>query len=197
VTVRDGTQTRVTSVFDFGPAFGIRPRAGDSIAIVPPFGATFVAWEHETQVGEWLDRADPPLTAAEKARYHRALAAVRRRGFSITVTPGRQPELATALRRLLPRPETDAGRTRDEAIRVVTHSEYLAAELDPKGTIRLMQLSAPVFQPAGQESPTSVAASIMVLGPNHDLRAGEINAFGELILEAAARATEDIGGRPR
>ena len=201
VTVRDAALTRVTSVFDFGPAFGIRPRAGDSIAIVPPFGATFVAWEHESQVGSWLDRADPPLTAAEKARYHRALAAVRRRGFSITVTPGRQPELATALRRLLARPDTDSPRTRDEAIRVATHSEYLASELDPKGTIRLTQLSAPVFAPAGQESVTSgagaVAASIMMLGPNHDLRAGEINALGELVLEAAARATEDIGGRPR
>jgi DNA-binding IclR family transcriptional regulator len=202
VTVRDGTRTRVTSVFDFGPAFGIRPRAGDSIAVVPPFGATFVAWEHEAQIAAWLDRADPPLTAAEKTRYRRALAAVRRRGFSITVTPGRQPELATALRRLLPRPEADTHQQkRDDAIRVVAHSEYLASELDPKGTIRLMQVSAPVFAPTGQESTAGgaevVAASIMVLGPNHDLRAGEIKAFGELVLAAAARATEDVGGRSR
>src|ERR1700761_779885 len=56
VTIRDGTQTRVTSVFDFGPAFGIRPRAGDAIAIVPPFGATFVAWENHDEVGAWLER---------------------------------------------------------------------------------------------------------------------------------------------
>jgi DNA-binding IclR family transcriptional regulator len=201
VTVRDGALTRVTNVFDFGPAFGIRPRAGDSIAIVPPFGATFVAWENEDEVGAWLDRADPPLTAAEKTRYRRALAAVRRRGFSITVTPSRQPELATALRRLLPGADAGSSGTRDEAIRVVTHSEYLASELDPKGTIRLTQLSAPVFAPAGHESAAGaaglVAASIMVLGPNHDLRAGEIDGFGELVLAAAARATADIGGRPR
>jgi DNA-binding IclR family transcriptional regulator len=196
VTVRDGAQTRVTSVFDFGPAFGIRPRSGDAIAIVPPFGATFVAWEDDSLVRAWLQRADPPLTSAEQARYHDALAAVRRRGFSVTVTPGRQPELATALERLLGDPVGAAPRTRDEAIRVVTHSEYLASELDPKGSIRLMQVSAPVFQPGGDTGGgAKVAASIMLLGPSHDLRAEEINAFGELVLAAAARATIDIGGR--
>jgi DNA-binding IclR family transcriptional regulator len=198
VTIRDGDQTRVTSVFDFGPAFGIRPRAGDAIAIVPPFGATFVAWEDESHVSAWLQRADPPLTPAEQARYDEALAAVRRRGFSVTVTPGRQPELASALERLLSDPESDPPPTRDEAIRVVTHSEYLASELDPRGTIRLMQVSAPVFQPGGDgEAAGTVATSIMALGPSHDLRVDEINALGALVLEAAARATGDIGGRPR
>ena len=196
VTIRDGAQTRVTSVFDFGPAFGIRPRAGDAIAIVPPFGATFVAWEDEAQIAAWLERADPPLTGEEVERYHAALAAVRRRGFSITVTPVRQPELATALERLLPDPQTDEPpRGRDEAIRVVTHSEYLASELDPQGTMRLMQVSAPVFAPSENGSAgAKVATSIMLLGPSHDLSAGEITALGELVRTAAARATNDIGG---
>jgi hypothetical protein len=200
VTIRDGAQTRVTNVFDFGPSFGIRPRAGDAIAIVPPFGATFVAWEDEAEVRAWLQRADPPLSPAEQARYHEALAAVRRRGFSITVTPGRQPELATALGQLLSDPDAPANaepRARDEAIRVVTHSEYLASELDPQGNVRLMQVSAPVFQPAGGTGGAEVGASIMLLGPSHDLPAGEVAALGALVLEAAARATSDIGGRRR
>src|SRR5947209_480577 len=37
VTLRDGQQTTVAGVYDFGPPFGIRPRAGDAIALVPPF----------------------------------------------------------------------------------------------------------------------------------------------------------------
>src|SRR6185437_5904753 len=101
VTVRDGAETRVASVFDFGPPFGIRPRTGDAIALVPPFGATFVAWEVQATVQEWLDRADPPLTDLERARYQAALAAVRQRGYSITIATGRQPQLAAALERLL------------------------------------------------------------------------------------------------
>ena len=81
VTVRDGRETRVTSVFDFGPPFGIRPRAGDAIALVPPFGASFVAWDEPTAVQAWLDRAEPALSGAEAHRYEVALHAVRVRGL--------------------------------------------------------------------------------------------------------------------
>jgi DNA-binding IclR family transcriptional regulator len=191
VTVRDGAETRVASVFDFGPPFGIRPRAGDAIALVPPFGATFVAWDAEATVQQWLDRADPPLTDLERARYQAALGAVRQRGYSITVATGRQPQLAAALERLLESDEAEeTRRLRDEAIRDLTHSEYLAAELDPKQTARLTQVSAPVFGTGGE-----VAASIMLLGPAQDVGAYVITGFGELVLTAARRTTDDIGGR--
>jgi DNA-binding IclR family transcriptional regulator len=197
VTIRDGDETRVASVFDFGPAFGIRPRAGDAITLVPPFGASFVAWDNAVQIQAWLDRAQPSLTSAEVARYHSALDAVRARGYSITVGTGRQPELAMALEQLIGDAATDdaadeARRVRDEAIRTVTHSEYLAAEVDLRGTTRLTQVSAPVFAPDG-----TVAASIMLLGPSHDVSAAEIIQLGEMVLVAAGRATQEIGGRPR
>jgi len=190
VSIRDGGQTRVANVFDFGPAFGIRPSAGDAISLAPPFGASFVAWGDETEIQTWLGCAEPPLTEAEVQRYHSALDAVRRRGFSVTVGTGRQPELVEALERLAQDPEAeDARRARDEVIRTFTHSEYLAAELDPQGTTRLTQVSAPVFQAGGE-----VAASIMLLGPGHDVSAAEITWLGALVLAAAGRATSDIGG---
>lgn len=190
VTIRDGKQTRVTSVFDFGPLFGIRPRAGDAISLVPPFGASFVAWDDAAQVQAWLDRAEPPLTAAESQRYREALGAVRHRGFSISVTGRRQPELAEALEHILGDLDADnARRMRDDAIRTITHSEYLAAEVDPQDATRLTQISAPVFDPGGE-----VAASIMLLGPSHDVTAADISAMGQLVLAAAGRATHDTGG---
>ena len=190
VTIRDGNETRVASVFDFGPAFGIRTRAGDSITLVPPFGASFVAWDDEAQVQAWLDRAEPSLTSAEAARYHSALEAVRRRGYSITVGTGRQPGLETALQRLADGSGDQAEesrRARNEAIRTVTHSEYLAAEVDPQGTTRLTQVSAPVFAADG-----TVAASILLLGPSHDVTSAEVAELGELVLAAAHRATSDM-----
>ena len=190
VTVRDGDETRVASVFDFGPAFGIRPRAGDAIALVPPFGATFIAWDGPQDVDAWLLRAQPPLTTAEVKRYHAALDAVRRRGYSVTVDTGRQPDLITALERLGGDPDADeARRLRDEAIREMTHSEYLAAEVDPRDSIRLTQVSAPVFQAGG-----SVAASIMLLGPGREVTAAEIATLGDLVLASATRASAEIGG---
>ena len=193
VTIRDGAETRVANVFDFGPPFGIRPRTGDSVALVPPFGATFVAWDDEPLIEAWLDRAEPPLTAAEVARYQAALEAVRARGYSITVGVSRHPSFAKALEQLLGDDEADSAvRLRDEAIRTITHSEYLASEVDPAATTRLTQISAPVFEPGG-----AVAASIMLLGPSHDVTAADISALGDLVLAAAARATADIGGSAR
>jgi DNA-binding IclR family transcriptional regulator len=192
VSIREGADTRVTSVFDFGPPFGIRPRAGDAIGVVPPFGAVFVAWDTAAEIDDWLARADPPLHSAEIARYHAALDAVRRRGYSITVATRRQPDLISALERLGGDPGLeDARRMRDEVMRSFSHSEYLAAELKPKGRTRLTQVSAPVFGPDGQ-----VEATVMLLGPGQELTAAETLRWGERILDAARRATRDIGGVP-
>jgi DNA-binding IclR family transcriptional regulator len=189
VTMRDGDETRVAHVFDFGPPFGLRPRAGDAIALVPPFGASFVAWDDEASIQSWLERAQPPLSPAEVARYLAALDAVRRRGYSVTVADDRQRDLAPALEKLLGGPDADdARRMRDDAIRQITHSEYLAADLDAEGTVRLIQVSAPVFQLAGE-----VAASVMLLGPGHDVSAAQIAVLGSLVVTAAARAMSDIG----
>jgi DNA-binding IclR family transcriptional regulator len=193
VTITDGDQTRVANVFDFGPPFGIRPRAGDAIALAPPFGASFVAWDDDRDIQAWLDRAQPPLTPAEVARYHAALEAVRRRGYSVTVATARQPDLAAALERLADDPDArEARRVRDEAIRELAHSEYLAAEVDRRAAARLTQISAPVFEPGG-----AVTASIMLLGPAHEVTGAEITVLGQLVLAAATRATNDIGGRAR
>lgn len=193
VTIRYGHETRVASVFDFGPPFGVRPRAGEAIPLVPPFGASFVAWDSEPEIDAWLGRADPALSAAEGDRYRAALSAVRRRRYSITVATARQPELADALERLVGQPDADeTRRRRDQLMRAMTHSEYLAAEIDADRTTRLTQISAPVFEPGGE-----VAASVMLLGPDHEVTTDEIAALGGLVVAAAARATRDIGGAPR
>jgi DNA-binding IclR family transcriptional regulator len=192
VAIREGEHTRVTDVFDFGPPFGIRPRAGDAIAVVPPFGAAFVAWDSEADIAGWLSRAEPALKRSELERYRAALQAVRHRGYSITVATRQQPELISALERLGAGSEPeDARRTRDELVRSFSHSEYLAAELKPKGRTRLTQVSAPVFDRDG-----AAAATIMLLGPGHELTAAETIRWGERVLDAARRATHDIGGVP-
>src|ERR1700730_1525252 len=105
VTMTDGDQTRVANVFDFGPAFGIRPRAGDAIALAPPFGASFVAWDDDRGIQAWLAGAPPPPPPAETAPSRAGPGAVRRRGFSITVAATRQPDLAAALERLADDPD--------------------------------------------------------------------------------------------
>ena len=185
VSIRDRDETRVSDVFDFGPPLGFRARVGEAIQLAPPFGASFVAWEDEEGIGRWLDRADPPLTPAELAHYRAALDAIRLHGFSVTLVTARQPNLIDALERVASgREDDDARRARDEAARHMTHTEYLAADFEPDGMVRVAQISAPVFQADGH-----VGASIMLLGPIHEVSADEITQIGDRVAAAAAAAT--------
>jgi DNA-binding IclR family transcriptional regulator len=192
VSVRDRDELRVSNVFDFGPPLGLRARMGDAIDLVPPFGAAFVAWAGEEEIQGWLDRADPPLAPAEKASYRTAIEWVRRCGFSVTLVTSRQPKLIKALKGLAG--AGDPGRAREEraeAARQMSHSEYLPTRVDLKGPLRVAQVSAPVFQADGQ-----VGASIMLLGPAHELTGQEVAGIGEQVARAAEWATSEIHGKP-
>jgi DNA-binding IclR family transcriptional regulator len=190
VSIRDGEETRLTNVFDFGPPVALRARVGEAIQLVPPFGASFVAWDDDAGITRWLDRADPALSASYAARYRAALDAVRGRGFSVTRVTARQPILIDALERLAGDGDVDAARgARDEAVRQMAHSEYLAGELDPEGAVRIAQVSAPVFEPGGR-----VGASIMLLGPSQEVTADEIAELGARVLAAASAATAAVRG---
>lgn len=76
------------------------------------------------------------------------------------------------------------GTAHDEAARHMTHTEYLAADFEPDGMVRVAQISAPVFQADGH-----VGASIMLLGPIHEVSADEITQIGDRVAAAAAAAT--------
>ena len=143
---RSGCPTSSTS----GHRSGSAARVGEAIALVPPFGASLIAWDDDEGIQTWFNRADPPLAPAEVADYRAALAGIRRRGFSVTLVTARQPVLIDALERLADDSGGGAHRARDEAVRQMTHSEYLAAEIEPDRTVRVAQVSAPVFQADGR-----------------------------------------------
>jgi DNA-binding IclR family transcriptional regulator len=75
-------------------------------------------------------------------------------------------------------------------MREMVQSEYLPAGLADDVTLRVSQLSAPVFDRAGR-----VATAIMMLGPNYDVTNTEITLLGEALVAAATRATRRVGGR--
>lgn len=189
VTIRERDETRVTDVFDFGPALGFRARVGEAIQLVPPFGASFIAWDDEEAIDTWLRRADPPLSPGEVHQYRAALQTVRSRGYSVTLMTPRQPPLIEALERLREGDDV-ARRERDEAVRHITHSEYLPAQIDADARIRVAQISSPVFEADGR-----VGASIMLLGPAHDVTAADVTDLGRWVRDAADRATADLRGR--
>ncbi|HSA49306.1 MAG TPA: helix-turn-helix domain-containing protein [Yinghuangia sp.] len=184
-----GDEVRVVTVCDWGPPLGMRMRSGQSIPLVAPFGAVFVAWD-DTAAEAWLTRADNAADAEQADRWRMALDATRRRGYSISVTADRAAELASGLDVLIDNPDSrDARRRRDELIDAVQHSEYLAVDIDDDAVARLSHVSAPVFDRSG-----TVAASLMLLGSQHGLTGRELHALGRQVAQAAARATKTIGG---
>jgi DNA-binding IclR family transcriptional regulator len=191
VLMRDRDEVGVAEAFDHGPAFGMRARAGESIPLMPPFGAVFVAWEDEAGVSRWLGRAAVELGTREVRRYRLALAAARRRGYSVTVGTPMSPALTNLLEDLLTGPvPTQRLRQRDQLIRQLARSEYLPADVDAGKPVRMSQMSAPVFDREGR-----VASALMLLGPDHEISAVEIDALGARLLKAAQAATARLGGR--
>jgi DNA-binding IclR family transcriptional regulator len=183
-------QTRVERVYDHGPAFGLRARVGESVPLVPPFGAVFVAWDGDAAIDGWLDRARTALGPAERAHFVAALAAARERGFTISVS-GEHPDLVRMLHDLAEHTPDGADLdARDALIREISPREYLPIAIAEDGPQRVNQMSAPVFDPAGK-----VPYALMVLGPSYELSSDEIAALGDRLLDAARLATQRLGGR--
>jgi DNA-binding IclR family transcriptional regulator len=191
VVVPRGDEARVVDVFDRGPAFGLKTSPGQAVPLEAPFGAVFVAWAGDAAVDTWLDgRSDVPKR--DRARYRSALSAVRERGYSVTVADSSHIDFARAMSALAAEPEaSDILRRRDELMRAIVHTEYLTAAIDPEATLRVSQMSAPVFDSAGR-----VATAIMVLGPPYEVTAPEIAALGDQLRRAADRATTHLAGAP-
>jgi DNA-binding IclR family transcriptional regulator len=187
VSIRERDETRVTRVFDHAPPLSLRARAGEAVALIPPFGASFVAWDDEASIERWLQRADPQLTRREAAHYRRALAAVRQRGYTITLVTAWQPVLIEALERLADNPRRhDARSESDEATQTLAHSEYLPIDVDESARIRIAQVAAPVFGSEG-----SIVASIMLLGPTYELTGSQVAALGAEVAHAAQVASSE------
>jgi DNA-binding IclR family transcriptional regulator len=188
VCVHDGETARVLEVFDFAPLFAVRARVGQAIPLVPPFGAVFVAWS-EDEAEAWIARAGDSLTPSERAGYRDALAAIRRRGYSVSIaTP--QPALADSVEAFASSPGSeDARRAQDELIREAMHSAYLPMDLGAGEALRVGQISAPVFDRVGR-----VAASLLVPGPDREISSQELPLLAHGLVEAATRATRAAGG---
>jgi DNA-binding IclR family transcriptional regulator len=193
VCVRDGTAARVVEVFDFAPLFAVRARVGQTIPLVPPFGAVFVAW-NDDDAEAWLARAGASLERDERERYRRVLSEVRRRGYSISLLAARrQAEIARAVDTITRSPDSESAReARDEVIREMMHSQYLAADIDVEADVRVAQISAPVFDRSGRAT-----TSILVPGPDYELSRAELREIATRLVAAAARATRGAGGLER
>src|SRR5215211_4705039 len=182
-------ETRIERVFDHGPAFGLRTRVGESVALVAPFGAVFVAWDDDDAIETWVDRATGPLVGEDCVRAREALAAVRARGYSISLGVDR-PDRVRARDHVSRHGSRNRLDARGALMSEIPVSEYLAVAVADDRPHRMNHISAPVFDATGE-----VVYAFMMLGPSYDLTGREITALGKRVLTATRDATDRIGGK--
>ncbi|MBL8774673.1 MAG: IclR family transcriptional regulator [Acidimicrobiales bacterium] len=161
---------------------------GQRVPIAPPFGTAFVAWETPVEVERWLARSGSPVSDTERARYDAALAAVRERGYSVTLDADAHARFTRATA------TGDGGvASRDEVGALVDelgHQDYLLIDLDPDETYRVNHVAAPVFDADGH-----VTVLLALIGFRGRVTGAEVAALAERLVAGATAVTQSVHGR--
>ena len=156
-------------------------RIGQRLPLVPPLGTVFLAWSGPDEIDRWLRHLGPGAADEQLARYRQAVAAVRRRGYSIGLDASRAPVPPG------PRPLRDAAA---QVVAEVPHEEYILLELERSASYRLSHIAAPVFGADGR-----VALALTLMGFRHQLTAEQVPEHAERLRAATRAVTEAVHGR--
>ena len=167
------------------PRRGGTLRVGQAIPLRAPFGTAFVAWADDDAIKTWLDRAGG-LTGELRRHYVASLAAVRDRGYSITLETSSPERLAVAMREM----RSHGGGLDDLAVNQLLYEEYVLPELDQPGPQRIEQITVPVFDAGG-----SVAVVLGLTAFAHDFTLEQLSKFVTPLMLASRRLTTMLGGR--
>jgi DNA-binding IclR family transcriptional regulator len=161
----------------------VHVHAGQRVPLTPPIGTVFLAWSSPAEIDRWLRRLGPDAGEADLVRYREAVAAVRRRGYAVS--------LEADARVLLERVLSEGGdRPLGEVLTELGRQDYLLLELEPAHSYRLSMVAAPVF---GSEGSVVLALSLFDLPAQ--LAADQVPELADRLLDAAATVTKAIGGR--
>jgi DNA-binding IclR family transcriptional regulator len=161
--------------------FGQRVRVGEHYPLMPPFGTAYVAWSDSPTIDAYLARSDPPLRDEDRERCRRALHAVRRRGFAISLNPATRPRVGALINRGV---DHGSGRELGALLSELAHEEYVLADVSPGSFYDVVALTAPVFGPDG-----SVLAMLALANFPAAVSADEVAALGARVQEAATITT--------
>jgi len=160
-------------------------RVGQAVPLRAPFGTAFVAWADDDAIKAWLDRATS-LTDELRRHYLLSLAAVRERGYSITLEIGSPDRFATAMAEM----RSQTGGLDDLALNQLLYEEYVIPERDEPGPHRIEQITVPVFDAGG-----GVPLVIGLTGFAHDFTLEQLSRFATPLMVASRRLTSRLGGR--
>lgn len=159
------------------------------VPLVPPYGASFMAWNDPPTVEAWLARA---RSSALVPHALESLPAIRARGFGVTLA---SPEWLARCNGHGPNepggPAAGVLATPREQVTETVPEPLLVGDLDDGAEYHMVSLAAPVFGAEGEVALTvSVSSSARGPIPGSDLR-----DLGHRVVEAADHLTEAVHGR--
>jgi DNA-binding IclR family transcriptional regulator len=161
---------------------------GQRVPLCPPFGTAFVAWADDDAVKQWLDRAGA-LTDELRNHYLASLAAVRARGYSITLQIRSPERFGSAVREMRARDRHEGSADAELMMNQLLHEEYTLPEGVEPGAHRIEQIAVPVFDPTG-----AVRLVLGLTGFAHDLTLEQLSSFVTPVMVTAHRLTTRTGG---
>lgn len=183
-SARVGNDLVITASAGQSQREGLTTLVGQRFPFVPPTGAVFAAWLPADQSERWIsERGDP----ARRNEYRAALAAVRRRGYSVALLNEAQRAFAAKLDALAEGSVEAAPADLEELIRGLAYDPAVLSS-EAWATVRL--ISAPVFGATGH---VDLALTLHDF-PKPTTNAGVIDYAARLV-EAAACVTKRLGGR--
>jgi len=159
-------------------------RVGERFQMVPPIGASIMAWASATRVARWLDRGSTP--ESERPGYLEKLAAIRANGFAAELeeTP---LDLLRSLVTELANATTPTERSRLVdllAPRITSGSRAILISPDPDEHYNVQSINAPIFDEVGR---VDLILGITNLPP---LRGARILELAHRVRDCAAEVTE-------
>lgn len=163
-------------------------RLGQTFPLVPPIGASWVAWGGPEDEAVWLDRLGPELIAEKADRYHALLNGIRNRGFAVTFSHRGLLTLLNTLESVarLPRSEVGGLDLREVAMNVDSTFEPVV-ELSRKESYYVRTVAAPVFNAKGD-----MVLQLSLRGFTSNCDRDLIYELGEALRAAADRVSAAI-----
>jgi DNA-binding IclR family transcriptional regulator len=162
-------------------------REGQRHPLLPPMGATALAWRGDAAVEAWLDRHGTELSESERERYRAGLDAIRRRGFFV----GLLVPTLDDLHDLYTRDDVyapEGQRAISRAIAALAHDGYLPVDDEFPPDAKLSGVSAPVFGPDGK------MLFAITLIPDEEHRGRDVPVLARAVLRAAGRVMAATDG---
>jgi len=190
LTAATDTEIVVVGRSSGSSGFGEVIHVGQRMPLRPPLGTIFLAWAPDAVIEAWLDRARPSLSIDERQAQHRALQAVRARGYAVGLESTKRRDLTRFVAEMADSAR-DVSEALEQLVAELAHTRYHLDELDSGDTYDVGLVAGAIFDAHGR-----VCAALTVNGLRPGMSGADVDQIGQLVLAEVTRITKATHGRP-